>query len=413
MPPVAPRVHYVLVRFPKLSETFVLREMLELERSGWSVAVDTLEDTLDEPRDPGLAGLRARVRRVPDEPRLARILRAHGPLAARRPRAWLRAARRARAERRFRHFLRAGLIAARAASEGAGLLHVHFAYYSAEYAQDASELSGIPFTVFCHGNDIWSGFNAPHLARRLAGSAGVATVTHYNAEEIRARAPGVDVRRLALVAPAAEPVDPVPDAPVLAVARLVPKKGIDSLVHACALAASNGHPFALNVIGDGPLLPELRELATSLGVEDRVVFRGVCGPDEVSEAYAHCSAVAVPCRIATDGDRDGLPVVLIEAMGRGLPVVSTSIVGIPELVRDGENGLLVPPDDPDALAEALSRLRRDSALAARLGRQASRTIEREHQPERASEELRRWLADRAHVPTPRATAVGGDRALRS
>ena len=204
----------------------------------------------------------------------------------------------------------------------------------------------------------------------------------------------MDVRRLALVAPAAEPVDPVPDAPVLAVARLVPKKGIDSLVHACALAAANGHPFALNVIGDGPLLPELRALATSLGVDDRVVFRGVCSPDEVSHAYAHCSAVAVPCRIAADGDRDGLPVVLIEAMGRGLPVVSTSVVGIPELVRHDENGLLVAPDDPRALAEALSRLRRDPALAARLGSEAARTIERDHHPERASEELRRWMQER-------------------
>jgi glycosyltransferase involved in cell wall biosynthesis len=213
--------------------------------------------------------------------------------------------------------------------------------------------------------------------------------------------------------PAAEPVDAVADGPVLAVARLVPKKGVDLLVRACAVAAANGDAFSVNVLGEGPLLPELRALAAALGVEDRVVFRGACSPDEVGEAYAHCSAVAVPCRIATDGDRDGLPVVLIEAMGRGLPVVSTSIIGIPELVRDGENGLLVPPDDPDALAEALSRLRRDRALADRLGRQAARTIEREHRPDLASEELRGWLADRATGPTPRAIAFGGDQALRS
>jgi glycosyltransferase involved in cell wall biosynthesis len=410
---LALRVHYVLVRFPKLSETFVVREMRELERCGWTLAVDTLESRLDEPRDPKLAELRAKVRRVPDEPGWRRLVRAHAPLAARRPRAWMRVALRARREGRFRHFLRAGLVASRAARERTDLLHVHFAYYSAEYARDASELTGIPYSVVCHANDIWSDFNAPHLPRRLAAAAGVATPTDYNAQALRSVVPGVPVRRLSAIV-ATEPLEAVNrEGPVLAVARAVPKKGIDTLVEACALAAREGEPVQAEVLGDGPELIGLGELAAAQRVEDSVVFRGPCGPDEVSEAYARCSAVVVPSRIASDGDRDGLPTVLFEAMGRGLPVIATDVVGIPELVRDGENGVLVPPDDPAALARALLRVRRDPALAERLGRQARRTIEREHFPERASENLRAWLAECAGRATPPASPAGAGRALRS
>jgi glycosyltransferase involved in cell wall biosynthesis len=393
MPPAALRVHYVLVRFPKLSETFVLREMLELERQGWMVSVDALEDPLDEPRDPDLETLRAGVRRVPDRPATRQLARVHAELALARPVAWARAAARALRERRFRQFLRAGLVAARAVRERADLLHVHFAYYSAEYARDASELTGIPYAVVCHANDIWSDFNAPSLPRRLHGAAGVATPTEYNAEALRARAPGVPVRRLSAIL-ATEPLGAVNhDGPVLAVARAVPKKGIDTLVEACALAAREGEPVRAEVVGDGPELIGLGELASAQDVEDAVVFRGPVAPDEVAEAYARCSAVVVPSRIAPDGDRDGLPTVLFEAMGRGLPVIATDVVGIPELVRDGENGVLVPPDDPAALAEALVRVRRDPELAERLGREARRTIERDHFPDRASEQLREWLAE--------------------
>jgi glycosyltransferase involved in cell wall biosynthesis len=391
MPPVALRVHYVLIRFPKLSETFVLRELRELERVGWALSVDTLEDPLDEPRDPGVAELRAPVRRVPDDPDWIALVAAHAPLALRRPAAWARAALRAWRERRFRHFLRAGLVASRAAHDGADLLLVHFAYYSAEYARDAAELTGIPFAVVCHANDIWSDFNAPHLRRRLEGAAGVATPTEYNAQAVRARVPGLAVRRLNAIVDT-QPLETVNrDGPVLAVGRAVPKKGIDTLVEACALAARGGEPVHAEVLGDGPELVGLGELAASRSLESNVIFRGACPPDEVSEAYARCSVVVVPSRIAPDGDRDGLPTVLFEAMGRGLPVIATDVVGISELVRDGENGMLVPPDDPQALAEALLRVRRDPQLAERLGSAARRTIEREHLPERASEELRRWL----------------------
>jgi colanic acid/amylovoran biosynthesis glycosyltransferase len=387
------RVHYVLIRFPKLSETFVLSELLALEEAGWTVAVDTLESPLDEPRDPRLTGLRAGVRRLPDAPGWRRLARAHLPLLVTRPAAWMRTALRALRERRVRHFLRAGLIAERARREGADLFQVHFAYYCAEYAHDASELTGIPYTVTCHANDIWSEFNAPHLVRRIGAAAGVATWTEYNARALRALSPGVPVRVMSGIV-AAEPLESVSrEGPVLAVARAVPKKGLDTLVEACAVAARDGERFETEMVGDGPELARLRELAAARGVGDRVRFRGPSPPDEVDEAYARCSAVVVPSRIAPDGDRDGLPTVLLEAMGRGLPVIATDVVGIPELVRDGHNGLLVSPDDQDGLAEAITRVHRDHDLADRLGREARTTFEREHDPADAARRVREWMTE--------------------
>jgi glycosyltransferase involved in cell wall biosynthesis len=386
-------VLFVLVRFPKLSETFVLAEMLSLEEAGWRVGVDVLESPLDEPRDPALARLRARVRRLPDRPSRRRLLATHATLAVRRPLAWCRAARRARSEGRWPDFLRAGLVAARAVRERTDLLHVHFAYYSAEYARDAAALAGIPFTVMAHGNDIFGSFNEPHLVRRLSAATGVATATRYNADAIRERVPGVDVRCLWQVVPLPERLEVAHDGPLLAVARLVPKKGIDTLVEAIALAAREAPELRAEVIGEGPQLGELQKLAAERGVTGRITFRGACEPPEVAEAYRRCSALVAPCRIAPDGDRDGLPTVLLEAMGRGLPVVTTHVIGIPELVRHEENGMLVPPDDPAALAEALLRIRREDGLAERIAQGARRTIAEERSLERSSEAMRAWLAD--------------------
>jgi glycosyltransferase involved in cell wall biosynthesis len=403
-------VHYVLVRFPKLSETFVLRELLALEDAGWTVTVDALEGALDEPRDPALAELRAHVRRVPDRPGWRRLARAHVPLALARPAAWGRTALRALREGRIRHFLRAGLVAERARRAGAELLHVHFAYYAAEYARDASELTDIPYSVTCHANDIWSEFNAPHLTGRIAGAVGVATWTEYNERELRRVAPGVPVRRVSPIV-TAEPLEHASrEGPVLAVARAMPKKGLDTLLEACAAAEDAGERFEVEVVGDGPELAGLRELAAARGVHDRVRFRGACTPDAVADAYSRCFAVAVPSRIAPDGDRDGLPTVLFEAMGRGIPVVATHVVGIPELVRDGENGLLIPPDDPAAMAEAIARLHREPGLAERLGREARVTFE-EYDAERTARRVRDWLTECAgRAPASRTASRAGARA---
>jgi glycosyltransferase involved in cell wall biosynthesis len=386
------RVHYVLVRFPKLSETFVLSEMLGLERLGCAVSVDTLEDPLDEPRDGRLATLRATVRRVPDRLPARALLGVHLRLAARRPGAWLTGALRALGERRWPGFLRAGVVARRAQRERADVLHVHFAYYCADVARDAGRLGGLPVTLYAHGNDIWSAYNAPQLSRRLEGARAVATCSAYNAEHLRRVAPGVAVSHLPLGIAVAAPVERDPGAPILFVGRLVEKKGADLAIRALAAARREQPSLRLDLIGDGPLRAELEALVAKLGLDGAASFRGLVEPDEVEAAYSRCSAVVLPCRVAGDGDRDGLPTVLLEAMARGLPVVSTRLIGIPELIRDGETGLLAPPEDPDGLGACLVRLRADSELAARLGRAARDSVAREHELTACVRERAHWLA---------------------
>ena len=391
------RVHYVLVRFPKLSETFVLSEMLCLERLGCEVSVDTLEDPIDEPRDVRIEGLRATVRRVPDRLPARALLAVHLRLAAQRPAAWLTGAWQALRERNWPGFLRAGVVARRAQREGADILHVHFAYYCADVARDAARLAGLPFTLYAHANDIWSAYNAPELRRRLEGACAVATCSRYNAEHLRSVAPAVPVHYLPLGIRLAAPVRRNPGAPLLFVGRLVEKKGADLAVRALAAARREQPSMRLEVIGGGPQQAELEALAAELGLDGVVSFRGLVAPDEVDTAYARCSAVVLPARVAADGDRDGLPTVLLEAMARALPVVSTRVIGIPELVRDGETGLLAPPEDPQALAARLVRLHADAELGDRLGRAARASVAREHELTACVRERVRWLAQAPRI----------------
>jgi glycosyltransferase involved in cell wall biosynthesis len=178
------------------------------------------------------------------------------------------------------------------------------------------------------------------------------------------------------------------------VSRLVPKKGIDVLLDALALMKSRDQRSRAEIIGGGPLLEELQRRAAELDIEDRVDFLGRQPSSAVSDAYRRCSMVVLPCRIDDDGDRDGMPTVLIEALARGIGVISTDIVGIPELVRHEITGLLVPPDDPLALADAMGRLLDDPALASRLGSAGRDLVAIDHDPGRSVEALRAVFARR-------------------
>jgi len=384
------RVLYVLKRFPRLSETFILRELLELEALGAAVGVDSLLPREVGPVQADLGRLAARVRYLPRRPRLWQpsTLAAHARVATRHPGRWLAAAARAVRRGGWRTFLRAGLVADRALAEGFPALHAHFATAAAEVARDAGALAGLPVTVTAHAKDVFAGPNAAALPARLRGVRAVVTVSRFNAAHLQTVLPGVPVHLVpngvALAAPLAAPAA----GPVLCIARLVAKKGVDVLLRAVARLPAD---TVLEVVGDGPLRGELRALAGALGIADRVRFTGPLpftgqGPS-VADALARCSVFALACRVADDGDRDGLPTVLVEAMAHGLPVVSTATAGIPELVVDGVTGLLVPSDDPVALAGALGRLRADRLLAARLGAAARTHVAEHYAPRRSAVRL--------------------------
>jgi glycosyltransferase involved in cell wall biosynthesis len=155
---------------------------------------------------------------------------------------------------------------------------------------------------------------------------------------------------------------------------LVEKKGYPYLIDACRLLIDRGYDVRLRIVGGGEMKDALRRHIAEVGLQERVELLGARPQDEVIELYRAATVFALPCIVLENGDRDGIPNVLVEAMRLGLPVVSTSVSGIPELVVDEETGLLVPPRDAEALASALARLLDDAALRARLAAGAAHHV---------------------------------------
>ena len=165
---------------------------------------------------------------------------------------------------------------------------------------------------------------------------------------------------------------------VVSVGRQVPKKGFDVLLRAIRLLRDQGVDVQLALVGEeGDATPCVHRLIDELRLGDTVELRGPCGQADLLQLYRGATVFALACQVADDGDRDGIPNVLVEAMAAGLPVVSTAVSGIPELVHDGQNGLLVPSGDPAALADAIARVADDRALRDRFARQGRVTVARD------------------------------------
>jgi glycosyltransferase involved in cell wall biosynthesis len=211
-------------------------------------------------------------------------------------------------------------------------------------------------------------FNAAHLAGVLSQSLPGAP---HKGEGIHVLYHGTDLKRFAPDRSGVEADR------ILSVGRLVPKKGFRDLVDALALIDTKGLRVRADVYGGGPLRDELEARVDGLGLEGRLTFHGARLQDEIIAAYRRAAVFVLAPVVTDDGDRDGIPNVLVEAMASGVPVVATRISGIPELITDGIDGLLVREHDPAALAGAIERLLRDPGLAARLGRAGRVRVERE------------------------------------
>jgi glycosyltransferase involved in cell wall biosynthesis len=259
------------------------------------------------------------------------------------------------------------MVADRISRENVRHVHAHFATAAAEVATMAAQLAGVSCSVTAHAKDIHHRDNAPHVARRLATADTVVTVSEANVEHLRAVLPGRRVRLIHNGVPLAPPVDPGASTTLLCVARLVPKKGVDVLLRATARVVRRFPDLRVTVIGTGPLLAELVDLRHQLGLDATVEFAGAATSSEVKRAMDGARAVVLACRVDESGDRDGMPTVLVEALARAVPVISTDVPGIGELVRDQLTGLLAPADDDAALAQAISELLASPELARRLG----------------------------------------------
>jgi glycosyltransferase involved in cell wall biosynthesis len=418
---------YLLKGYPRLSETFIASEIHRLEQLGVDVRLFVLKPADEDVHHPVVDRIRAVPRYLPDatslreEPfprwlahNLPRFTPALGRVARRRPGGLARAAAAAaaqsvRARRSFwsaprklyvKELLRASALADALLEEPEiRHLHAHFAHGTTTVAWLASTITGIPFSFTGHAKDIYSPSLNPAglLRRKLAAARFAVTCTEANRRHLAALAPGAAVHRVyhglnadfsRLVARNGCPPALGEQLRLLAVGRLVPKKGFDVLLRACALVAAERADVELDIAGEsGEQEPELRPLVEEVGLGGRVRFRGALGQSELFDLYRRTSVLCAPSRVLSDGDRDGIPNVLVEAMACGLPVVATSISGIPELVEDGVNGLLVSPDDPHELAAAILRIAADPELARRLGSGGRVTVAERFDGERLAADL--------------------------
>ena len=395
------RIGYIIRSYPRLSQTFIVNEILAVEGLGCPLHLFPITD----PREPIVQAQVGQVRAPADyleqagrRGRLA-SLRDHlgallasplGYLHARRYVAWRADLDQGYTSATRRECLAMALYLAallrREARAGRPIahLHAHFAHDPTLIALLAQQLTGISFSFTAHARDLVQ-IPAHVLAERIERATATLTCSGTNMEYVDTTLPerlhakvrlihhGVNLDGFA-PAPGDGP-DADAGAPlILSVGRLVEKKGFPDLIDACAELRRAGLPFRCAIYGEGPLAGALQQQIDRLGLADAVRLAGACSQQELIPVLQRADLFALASFVTDDGDRDGIPNVLVEAMACGLPVVSTTVAGIPELVKPGQNGLLVPPRDVAGLAEALAALLRDPEQRQALGRRARQTV---------------------------------------
>lgn len=352
MKPVSGRVGVLVKTFPKLSETFILGEVLGLERAGFEVVVFTLQTRAEPLTQPAAAEVRADI--VPLESALPGAL---GDLE------------------------RTLALAGHLRRRGLRHLHAHFVDGTADIAARAARIAGATHSISAHAKDIYLSRDAD-VARRMGRAEFTVTCTGFNHSYLMALAPepsrvhrvyhGIDTRHFS----PASGATPLAGGPlrILAVGRLRRKKGFARLVRACGVLATRGIAFDCEIVGYGEEQAALEASIAALGLRGLVRLTGRATHAELVGRYRAANVFVAPSEITEDGDRDGIPNVLLEAMACGLPVVSTPVSGIPEVVEHGVNGVLVTPGDFAPLADALATLAADVVLRASLGAAARETV---------------------------------------
>lgn len=381
--PERPVLGMILKGYPRISETFISNEILLLERRGFSIHLFSMRHPRESFSHRSVQRIRAEVDYLPQE-----ILEGFFPLvyhnlrmAFRRPGSYLHAARtafrrflRTRKSATLKHLLQAGYLVDKLLP-GRNIVHfhAHFAHSPTSVAMFAGMLSGIPFSFTAHAKDIYTS-DARQIREKMDLCRFVVTCTEYNRRHLigLSAGGGTPVYRvyhgidLGLFGRASNPK--IPDMPyrILTIARIVPKKGLQTVYRALRILKDQGIRFQHTLIGDGDDREKILSFIAGLGLDDDCRWLGTLPHESVLEHYRAADLFVLGCEIAENGDRDGIPNVFIEAMAMGVPVVGTRVSAIPELIRNGRTGILVPPGAPDALAGAMRRLLTSEALRVRL-----------------------------------------------
>ena len=384
------RLGYLYSRYPVISQTFCDAEMLALERRGIELVIGSVYPPLTSLRHEYISRISAPIHYAPPQ-EILRILERNAKTTRRWPRDLVqhhegRYGPTAKAEQRARNALYFAEFFARS---GVDHVHVHFANRAAHTAVFLKEISGIPFSVTAHGQDFMKDLGSDDLLREICAAAEfVAAETDYSRDLLRQRCPnsaakihrvynGIDLERFP--APRDEAAHPAV-APyrlprIVSVGRLVAFKGFDDLIDACAELARRRIDFVCDIVGDGPLRETLQAKIEQVDLSSRVNLLGSLSQGAVLEKLQAADIFALASTTDAQGATDVFPTVILEAMASARPVVSTRLAGIPELVVDGQTGMLAPPGDSTALAHALEQLLRDPELRLRFGHAGRARIE--------------------------------------
>ena len=390
------RIGYVLKVYPRFSETFIVTEILAREAHGDDLRIYALRPTTDPRFHPEIARVRAQVSWVPRPAKASEF--------------WAQLSNSLRHEDLRRRFAElapdiAGLpadevaqgisLAASVIDDGIDHLHAHFASLAGRMAWLASRLTGVPYTITTHAKDIYHESVDRDWLRRICGDADrVIAISRFNERYLNEVLDGTGARislqynALELERfPYRDPIQPSLPLRIATVGRLVPKKGFADLIDA---VAALDIPAELDIAGSGELHDELAARIERLGLGDRVRLVGPLTQNEVSELIRGSHVFAAPCIPADDGNIDGLPTVVLEAMALGTPVVATSVSGLPEVVRDGLTGILIDPGDVAALTRSLAELAAGRVPVVTLARNARALIEEQFNSRRQAATLSTW-----------------------
>jgi glycosyltransferase involved in cell wall biosynthesis len=378
-----PELGYVIRMFPHVSETFIANEILSLERLGVPLRIYSYRRPREDVQHEVVRLIQSPITYLPDptRPHLHRLLAVQFAIAKAEPARYRNALRHVvrasladRSIEPWKRLLQSGYLAQLVRQDNIGRLHAHFAHGSTHVAMLVSMLTGLPFSFSAHARDIYDNASPRLLREKIAAAELVVTCTQANQKYLRSMVPAADGAKISVAYHGADlakfafggaPAEQSPPT-ILSVGRLVAKKGYSDLLRACRVLADKAIPFRCMIVGEGPERGALEMQVRALGLEDRVTLIGACTQEELVERYRQATVFALPCIVLENGDRDGIPNVLVEAMASGVPVVSTGISGIPELIRNGDSGLLVPAGNTAALAAAIALLLSDRELRHRL-----------------------------------------------
>jgi colanic acid/amylovoran biosynthesis glycosyltransferase len=405
------RIAYIANYFPLLSETFIVSEVRNLGKAGFRVQVFSLfkprssENSLPDPE------LLAQTTFFSSDMRLGRVIPAHLYFLFHTPGRYFRTFKYALRHRNHQssifsfvrmvltpveqrrklaledrqnilvHFFVVMPFARRLQNEGYTWMHAAFANTPASFALLTNALCDIPYSISAHAMDL---FIKPELLpEKFAHARFVVTCTQFNKTYLQENYPDIDQSRVHAVYHGTnlkrfvnEDRTAKADPPVLlSVGRLVRKKGLGVLLKACLTLQEKGVPFQCWLVGEGPERPRLEMYCRMNQLHHQVKFWGACTPEQTVEYYRNASIFVLPCVEDENGDKDGIPNVIAEAMAMSLPVVSSWLSGIPELVKDNVTGRLLPANDPDGLVNVLEDLLTNTAKAKRMGTNGRKRVE--------------------------------------